>query len=67
MTEDRIITLETKISYQEDLIQELSRIIADQEARLARQEERSKLLAHKVATLTELLEEAPADRKPPHY
>jgi SlyX protein len=67
MTEDRIIALETKISYQEAIVQELSSIIAEQEKRLSRQEEKSQLMTSKIRELTELLEESPVDRKPPHY
>jgi SlyX protein len=48
VSEDRMITLETKVSYQEDLIQELSRIVAEQEKRLVRQEERNELMVEKV-------------------
>ncbi len=67
MSEEKLITLETKISYQEDTIQELSRIVADQEKRLMKQEERMTLLVAKVKEMSELMEESPVSRKPPHY
>ncbi|MDC7219102.1 MAG: SlyX family protein [Spirochaetales bacterium] len=67
MQEERIIALETKISYQEDLIQELNRIVADQERRLTREEERNRLMTEKIQELTEFLEEERVSRKPPHY
>lgn len=62
-----MIDLEVRLSYQEDLINELNRIVAKQESRLTVQEERNRALTLKVRELTELLEEAPEDRKPPHY
>ena len=67
MSDERTIELETKLSYQEDTIRELSRIVAEQEKRLARQEERMTLLLAKVKELSEFMEESPASRKPPHY
>lgn len=67
MSENRLIDLEVRLSYQEDLINELNRIVAKQESRLTVQEERNRALTLKVRELTELLEEAPEDRKPPHY
>jgi SlyX protein len=65
--DDRITKLETKISYQEMTIQELSAMIANQEKRLSRLEERDALLTGKVQELMEILEESPVDEKPPHY
>jgi len=65
--DERITELETKISYQEMTIQELSALIADQEKRLSRLEERDSLLTGKVQELMEIMEESPVDRKPPHY
>jgi SlyX protein len=67
LSEERIVNLETKISYQEDLIQELNRIVANQEKRLARQEERNDIIAGKIKELTDMIEEAPVSQKPPHY
>lgn len=67
MLEERMITLETKISYQEDLIQELSRIVADQEKRLSLYEERNNVLIEKVKELVDNQEETPISQKPPHY
>ncbi len=67
MENDRIIELETKLSYQEMTIQELSGMIADQEKRLARLEERDRVLTGKVRDLMEIMEESPVNGKPPHY
>ena len=67
MSPERIVKLETKVSYQEDLIQELSRIVAEQEKRLTRQEKWSELMIEKFKELTDMLEETPVNQKPPHY
>ncbi|HXH71331.1 MAG TPA: SlyX family protein [Mariprofundaceae bacterium] len=65
--EDRLIELETKISYQEHLLQELNDVIASQQQQLDRLEkEMKRVREHLKGTGSQLArpeEEAP----PPHY
>ena len=68
MSEERIIELEIKQAYQEDLIQALNQVVADQQNRIGKLEETCKLLHDKIKilaaadrTLTSI------DERPPHY
>lgn len=66
--ENRFINLETKISHQEHLLEELNQVIY-------RQQKQIDQLEKQVALLTQRLQEAsedsrligPANEKPPHY
>lgn len=68
MIEERLVNIETKIAYQEDLIEELNKTIYQQQQRLDR-------LAAVCQSLTEHLESLtaakdggmPANERPPHY
>ncbi len=68
MTEKRIITLETKLAYQEDLIQSLDETVFEQQKRLDQLEAAYRYL---LVQTQEQSENAPADKavdeKPPHY
>jgi SlyX protein len=68
MTEERIIELEIKQAYQEDLIQALNQVVANQQKQIGKLEETCKLLHDKIKSLA-LAERNPAtlDEKPPHY
>ena len=68
MTEARIVELEIRLAYQEDLIQSLNQVVADQQKQLGKLEETCKLLHHKIASLAFSGSEAEAgDERPPHY
>ncbi len=67
--EEQLIDLEVKLAYQEDLLQSLNTIVAEQNARMATLE---KKIEHLAAHLKEVLESNPfsaqADEEvPPHY
>ena len=66
--EDRIIELETKISYQEDLIQELNQLVVAQQKKIDELTVLGELLKEQ---FKELLSSLPADSPghevPPHY
>lgn len=69
MSEDRIIELEIKQAYQEDLIQALNHVVADQQKQLSKLEETCKLLHEKIKSLA-MSERRPGeiiDERPPHY
>jgi SlyX protein len=69
MTEDRIIELEIKQAYQEDLIQALNQVVIDQQKQLGKLEETCKLLHDKIKSLNQGGHEPgqPVDERPPHY
>ena len=68
MSEDRIIELEIKQAYQEDLLQSLNRVVADQQKQIGKLEETCKLLNDKIKQLV-LTDGNPSvsDERPPHY
>lgn len=68
MSEARIIELEIKQAYQEDLIQALNSVVADQQKQIGRLEETCKLLNDKIKSLA-MAERNPStiDERPPHY
>ncbi len=68
MSEDRIIELESKVSYQEDLLQELNTILIDQQSQL---DKLSMLFQALNDRLKEAMRSLPdpghEDERPPHY
>lgn len=69
MSEQRIIELEIKQAYQEDLIQTLNQVVADQQKQIGKLEETCKLLNDKIKSLASA-ERSPTsliDERPPHY
>lgn len=68
MSEERIIRLETKLAYQDDLIQQLNEVIIDQQRRIHDLENKTELLSKKLEDLLELAaEERNTGERPPHY
>lgn len=70
MDDNRIIELEIKAAYQEDLLQALNRTVAAQQKEIQRLQATCRLLHERVQGLTEsVLEQShqPALEKPPHY
>jgi SlyX protein len=68
MNEARIIELEIKQSYQEDLLQALNTVVASQQQQITKLEETCKRLNDKIHQLA-MAEPNPAvqDERPPHY
>lgn len=68
MNEARVIELEIKQAYQEDLLQALNQVVADQQKQIGKLEETCKLLNDKIKHLA-LADGNPAavDERPPHY
>lgn len=68
MNEARIIELEIKQAYQEDLLQALNQVVADQQKQIGKLEETCKLLNDKIKHLA-MADRNPAtvDERPPHY
>ena len=68
MNEARIIELEIKQAYQEDLIQALNQVVADQQKQLGKLEETCKLLHDKIKSLAQDGRDNPiVNERPPHY
>lgn len=68
MPEERIIELEIKQAYQEDLILALNQIVADQQKQIGKLEETCKLLHEKIKSLAQSRPGIEIiDERPPHY
>ncbi len=68
MNEDRIIELETKVSYQEDLLQDLNRLVATQQHQIDQLTTLSKTLSNQLKEAMQSIQsESNVDEKPPHY
>ncbi len=66
--EERIIELEIKLSYQEDLVQELNRIVTQQQFRIDRLQSTCELLHEKIKSLQDFAPPVPeSEQLPPHY
>ena len=68
MTEDALISLETKLSYQDDLLEQLNEVVTSQQNQIHDLEHRLDTLAAKLQDLIDLAAEARDEaEKPPHY
>jgi SlyX protein len=68
MIEERIENIETKISYQEDQIEELNKTVYQQQQKLDRLEAICGSLARHIQSMAEAGGESkPANERPPHY
>lgn len=67
MSDDRIVELEIKIAYQEDLLQALNAIVGDQQKQISRLEETCKLLSQRMINMAEPETINQGAEIPPHY
>lgn len=68
MNEERLIAIETKLAFQEDLIEELNKTIYQQQQKIERLEAICEALARQVRELNEARnDKAPLNERPPHY
>ncbi len=68
MTDKRMIELEIKVAYQEDLLQDLNQIVIEQQTQISRLDTVCKQLIEHIKSLqTNLPHEAEGDQTPPHY
>ncbi len=68
MNDDRLIELEIKAAYQEDLLQELNRIVSQQQSQISRLEATCRLLNERINSLSlESGSNENIDEVPPHY
>lgn len=68
MHDERLIAIEEKITFQEDLIEELNKTVFQQQQKLEQLELFCKELAGRVRSLSEASGTGPsANERPPHY
>ncbi len=68
MTEQRLENIEAKITFQEDLIEELNKTVYQQQQKLEQLDAVCKSLAGQLRALTEARNEGlPVNERPPHY
>jgi len=68
MSEERLETIETKISYQEDQIEELNKTVYQQQQKLEQLQAICEALARELRALAEAGNDGKsANEKPPHY
>lgn len=68
MLEERLINIETKIAFQEDLIEELNKVVYQQQKKLGQLESICKSLARHIGSMAEAGNDSkPASERPPHY
>ena len=68
MIEERLVNIEAKITFQEDLIEELNKTVYQQQQKLDRLEAFCESLAGQIQSQAEAGNEGmPANEKPPHY
>lgn len=68
MIEERLVNIETKISFQEDLIDELNKVVYQQQQKLSQLEATCASLVRHIQSLAEAgSERKPVNEMPPHY
>lgn len=69
MSDERLVTIETKIAFQENLLDELNQSIYQQQKKLERLEATCEALARHLASLAESVHEnkTVVSERPPHY
>jgi SlyX protein len=68
MNEERLINIETKLAFQEDLIEELNKTVFQQQQQIERLEAICEALARQMRSLAEAgNEKGAANERPPHY
>ncbi|UZE95100.1 SlyX family protein [Alkalimarinus alittae] len=66
-TEDRLTELETKMAFQEDLLQDLNDVVARQEQQLDKLWQANKMLKSQLDSVNSAPGEASHEAPPPHY
>lgn len=66
-TEEKLISLETKITYLEDFIEKIQAVSAEHTAAIEHLKTENKLMIQKIRELSDALEGDIPNRKPPHY
>ncbi|MBC8414676.1 MAG: SlyX family protein [Nitrospira sp.] len=64
MSEDRFIEIETKLSFQEEIIRELNEVACNQQLQIDELQKTCTMLINSIKSSTG---KSPADERPPHY
>lgn len=68
MIEERLLNIETKLTFQEDLVEELNKMVYQQQKKLDRLEAMCESLVRHIESLAEERNAGmPANERPPHY
>jgi len=69
MSDERLIEIETKLAYQEDMVEELNKIITAQQTQLDELTDACRLLIERINEMTDTGQSGgeQIDAKPPHY
>jgi SlyX protein len=67
MPDNHLVKIETKLSYQEDLLDQLNSIIIRQQKEIDSLKRELLLLQEKITTINESTENTNMDERPPHY
>ena len=68
MIEERLVNIDTKITFQEDLIEELNKVVYQQQQKLSQLEAICTSLARHIQSLAETENTSkPVNERPPHY
>ena len=67
MSDDHLVKIETKLSYQEDLLDQLNSIIIKQQKEIDSLKRELLLLQEKITTINESTKNTNMDERPPHY
>lgn len=68
MSDDRLIDIETKLAYQEDLIEALNKVVSEQQQKIDELEKVCRKMVDRLVDLSEAFESAQIeDAPPPHY
>ncbi len=66
-SEDRIIALETKVSYLEDFLNQLQAVCVENSETIEKLTKENKAMASKIRDMADQLEGEIPNRRPPHY
>jgi SlyX protein len=68
MSEERFLDVETKLAYQEDLVESLNKVVSDQRRQIDALEKNYRKMADRLMDLSEAFEATQVeDAPPPHY
>tara|TARA_B100001057_G_scaffold328897_1_gene329287 strand:+ start:2396 stop:2599 length:204 start_codon:yes stop_codon:yes gene_type:complete len=67
MSDDHLVAIETKLSFQEDLLDQLNSIIIKQQKDIDSLKCEFLLIQKKITSMSESIENAGIDERPPHY
>jgi len=63
----RIVELENRLTFQDDTIDQLNRVVSDQDQRILRLEAELRRTREQVEMLVPLMQASPGEEPPPHY